>query len=312
MAPKIIVVGSANTDFVVRVPQLPARGETVQGDVFRVVRGGKGANQAVAAARLGGQVTFVARLGEDGFGDDAVAAYDKEGICTDYVFREKNTPSGVALIMVNRKGENVIAIAPGANAHLKAEDVAAAESAIAAADCLLVQLEIPFEAVQAAVDLGHKHHVQVILNPAPAKQLPKALLQKVDYLTPNEGEAELLAGDSLASDKDFLDMLPSLIPTRALIVTLGAKGACLLSNGGKTFVPPFKVTPVDTTAAGDAFNGALAVALASGKSIHQSILYANAAGALAATHPGAQPSLPTARELDFFIYSAAWPSSPTR
>ncbi len=305
MAPKIVVVGSANTDFEIRVPQLPTHGQSVLGDHFRVARGGKGANQAVAAARLGGKVTFVARLGMDAFGNDAIAAYQHEGISTEYIVRDRETPSGVALILVNHQGENMIAIAPGANGHLTEADVRAAEKTIREADCLLLQLEVPLRAVQTAAELAHHNHVRVILNPAPAKRLPPELLQQVDCLTPNETEAEILSGEALASeDEDFLTHLPSVIPVPNLILTLGSKGACLLSKGGRTFIPPFKVTPVDTTASGDAFNGALAVALARGEPIHRAILYANAAGALTATKLGALPSLPTTEELNRFIHAS--------
>jgi ribokinase len=306
MDPKIIVVGSANTDFVIQVPELPSGGESVLGDHFRVVRGGKGANQAVAAARLGGKVTFIARLGTDGFGDDALAAYQHEGIRTDYIVREKETPSGVALIMVNRKGENVIAIAPGTNGHLTAADVLAAEAVFQGAHCLLVQLEVPLPAVQAAVELAHRSGVRVILNPAPAQKLPAGLLAMVDYLTPNQSEAALLAStDPSMMREEFLAGLPSKIQVPNLVVTLGSKGACYLASGKRVNIPAFKVNPVDTTACGDAFNGALAVALSKGISPYESILYANAAGALAATRHGAQPSLPTGKELASFISSTA-------
>ncbi len=306
MDPKIVVVGSANTDFVIQVPELPAKGESVLGGTFRVARGGKGANQAVAAARLGGKVTFVARLGTDAFGEDALAAYKQEGINTDHIIREKETPSGVALILVNQKGENMIAVAPGTNSRLTAEDVQAAEKAIGEADCLLVQLEVPLEAVREAIQLAHRHKVRVILNPAPAKKLPDDLLENVSYLTPNETEATLFAGGNKGlKESDFLAGLPAKIRVPNLVVTLGSRGACLLSQGKMVSVPGFKVTAVDTTGSGDAFNGALAVALANGMGPYDAVLYANAAGALAATKIGAQPSMPTSKELSRFIKSTA-------
>jgi len=313
MIPKIVVVGSANTDFVLSMPQLPARGETVLGESFRVVRGGKGANQAVAAARLGANVTFVACLGTDSFGNESVAAYRQEGIRTDFIRQDPETHSGVALIMVNQNGENIIAVGPGANGRLTAADVLAADTAIREADCLLLQLEIPLAAVQAAAEMAHRHHVKVILNPAPAQKLPPEILKAVDYLTPNEAEAAILAGrDPSASGPDSLGTLASLLGVPNLVVTLGAKGACIVqSSQTMDYVPAFPITPVDTTASGDAFSAALAVALARGESLSQAVRYANAAGAITATRPGAQPSLPTGRELDQFMESSAPGLSPT-
>lgn len=306
MKPKIVVVGSSNTDFVLSVPQLPSKGETVLGDLFRVVRGGKGANQAVAAARLGADVTFIARLGTDSFGSEALAAYREDGIRTDFIIQDPEAYSGVALIMVNRNGENVIGVGPGANSRLTPEDVMAASPAIEQADGLLLQLEIPLDAVQAAIGIARRSHVRVILNPAPAQKIPEELLKSVDYLTPNESEMAILAGVASASiDQDSLPRLASLLGVPNLIVTLGSRGACILENGRTEYVAAFPVTPVDTTASGDAFNGALAVALARGESITGAVKYANAAGAITATRPGAQPSLPTRKELDHFMASSA-------
>ena len=311
MTPKIVVVGSANTDFVLGVPELPAKGETVLGNQFRVVRGGKGANQAVAAARLGAEVTFVARLGTDSFGNEALAAYREEGIRTDFIVQDPEIHSGIALIMVNPNGENIIGVGPGANSHLTAEDVRAASTAIQAADCVLLQLEIPLEAVQAAAEIAHRHHVRVILNPAPAQKLPSEILNSIDYLTPNETETAILAGeDPSGIGPDSLPRLASILGVPNLIVTLGARGAGILQGGQTTLVPSFPITPVDTTASGDAFNGALAVALARGEAIAQAVKYANAAGAITATRPGAQPSLPTRKELDDFMVSPAPGSNP--
>lgn len=311
MTPKIVVVGSANTDFVLGVPELPSKGETVLGDKFRVVRGGKGANQAVAAVRLGADVTFVARLGTDSFGDQALDAYREEGIHTDFIVQDPEIHSGIALIMVNPRGENVIAVGPGANSHLSAQDVLAASTAIEQADCVLLQLEIPVEAVQAAAEIAHRNQVRVILNPAPARRLPHELLNKVDYLTPNETETAILAGEDPSSiGPDSLPRLASALGVPNLVVTLGSRGAAILQNGQTRLIPSFPITPVDTTASGDAFNGALAVALASGQSVSDAVRFANAAGAITATRPGAQPSLPTRKELDQFMVSSAPGSNP--
>ncbi len=311
MTLRVVVVGSANTDFVLRVPELPSRGQTVLGDQFRVVQGGKGANQAVAAARLGAQVTLVARVGMDSFGREALDAYRKDGLATDCVVKDSESHSGVALIMVNHHGENVIAVAPGANGRLTPEDVVAARDAIAQADCLLLQLEIPLEAVQAAIEIAQRGRTRIILNPAPARQLPRTLIESVDYLTPNETEAAILAGDdSAAVGEGFLSRLPSILGVPNIVVTLGSRGACIVGGDRLTYIPAFPITPVDTTASGDAFTGAFAVALAKGEDIEAAVRYANAAGALAATRPGAQPSLPTKKEVDQFMASTVAGPSP--
>lgn len=311
MIPNIVVVGSANTDFVLRVSELPSKGETILGDQFRVVRGGKGANQAVAAARLGANVTLVARLGSDSFGNEAIAAFDEEGIHTDYIVRDPELHSGIALILVNQEGENIVAVGPGANGRLTTEDVRAANETIREADCLLLQLEIPLEAVRAAIEIARSNNVRVILNPAPAQKLHPEILKSIDYLTPNETEAAILAGqDPSAIGQDSLTHLAAILGVPHLIVTLGSKGAAIIENGQLTSVPTFPITPVDTTASGDAFNGALAVALARRESLPIAVRYANAAGAITATRPGAQPSLPTKEELDQFMVSSAQGSNP--
>jgi ribokinase len=306
MNPKIVVVGSANTDFVLTMTKLPFHGETVLGHQFRVVRGGKGANQAVAAARLGADVTLVARLGLDSFGNEAVAAYQDEGISTDFIVQDADTHSGVALILVNQNGENMIAVGPGANSRLSPEDVRAAGAAIRQADCLLLQLEIPLEAVQAAVEIARASNVRVILNPAPAQKLAPDLLKSIDILTPNETEAAILAGqDHSSNDQKNLTELASILGIPQLVVTLGSRGACIVKDGERTDIPSFPIKPVDTTASGDAFNGALAVALARGDSLPQAVRFANAAGAITATRHGAQPSLPTRQELEQFMALSA-------
>jgi ribokinase len=301
MKPKIVVVGSANTDMVVNVQHLPDPGETVLGADYIQSMGGKGANQAVAAARLGADVTLVARLGRDAFGDTSIAAYKAEGISVDFVFRDENKPSGVALIMVDQNGENIIAVAQGANAALSKEDILSAESAIQNADCMLVQLEIPMDTVQAAVELAVKHNVPVILNPAPATELSPALMAAVDYLTPNENEATLLAGENASSGvMEGARMLKTRFNIKNLILTLGEKGAAIIDEHSR-IVPSYKVNPVDTTGAGDAFNGALAVALARGNSLQDAVLFANAVAALTITRSGAQSSLPTKAVVEKFI-----------
>lgn len=304
MKSKIVVVGSANTDMVVKVHHLPSPGETVLGGDYIQSLGGKGANQAVAAARLGAEVTFVARLGQDAFGDASVAAYQADGIDTTYLVRDDTNPSGVAIIMVNSFGENVIAVAPGSNAKLSPVDILAAEKAIQGANCLLVQLEIPLDTVQASIQLAAKHHVPVILNPAPATRLPAGMIEMVDYLTPNQTEAAFLAGgySSTAHASDLAFLLRSKFKVKNLVITLGDKGA-QISSFRNEIVPSYKVNSVDTTGAGDAFNGGLAVALARGDSLVAAVKFANGVAALSTTRPGAQPSLPMLEDVVGFLKS---------
>jgi ribokinase len=301
MKPKVVVVGSANTDMVVQVENIPRLGETVLGGKFVNAQGGKGANQAVAAARLGAEVTFVTRLGRDAFGQSSDAAYQIEGINTDFIIWDDDAPSGVALIMVNRNGENIIAVAPGANGRLTPADVQAAESVFKTADAVLVQLEIPLVAVQTAVDLGHRHHARVMLNPAPATYLPDSILRSVDFLTPNENELAILTGAQSSERGNTAREFADLIGVQALIVTVGEKGALVITEGAEYLVPGFPVKAVDSVAAGDAFNGALAVAISRGENLLGAVRYANAAGALSVTRAGAQPSLPTSDEVRKFM-----------
>ncbi len=303
MPSKIIVVGSANTDFVVQVAEIPKPGETVLGGQFVTARGGKGANQAVGAARLGAQVTFVARLGSDRLGDEALEAYRQEGIDTGYIRRDPKAASGVALIMVNQKGENVIAVAPGANQCLTPQDVVAAEPAIRSADVLLLQLEIPLETVQAAIALAQRHDVRVILNPAPARTVPLDTLRQISVLTPNENELGMLLGHPVQDIEAAAAELYRQTGISALVVTLGSQGALVYSADEIFRSPAFQVKPIDTTACGDAFNAALAVRLGEGASLIEAVRYANGAGALAATRAGAQPSLPISKELERFLHA---------
>jgi ribokinase len=295
--PKIVVVGSANTDMVVRTEHLPLPGETVLGGKFIMTAGGKGANQAVAAARLGADVTLVARLGRDVFGDRALAGYQAEGINTDYIVRDEAEASGVALIVVDEAAENIITVAPGANGRLSPDDVRAAERAIAEADSVLLQLEIPLEAVQAAIELAQRHHVRVILNPAPTRTLPDDILRGVDVLTPNENEkAKLIAEQTDAALEALLAR-----GVGSVVTTRGAAGCEVASGGERQHVPGFHVEAVDTTGAGDCFNGALAVALARSLRMIDAAQYANAAAALAVTRLGAQTSMPIDEEVQDFL-----------
>lgn len=301
---RIVVVGSANVDLVIQTPHLPEPGETVLGGKFLTAMGGKGANQAVAAARLGAQVTFVARVGDDSFGQQCLAAYQKERIDTQYVEITPDTATGIALIAVDADGENTILVASGANMALTPADVAAAEPAFQGADVLVLQLEVPLDTSIEAARLAHKHDMRVVLNPAPAQRdLPTDLLNEVDVITPNRVElAQMmnLSADEVKamSDDDLARTALALGPQHA-VITLGAEGALCADPGGWTRVPAFKVNAIDTTAAGDAFNGGLAVALARGElTLEKAVRYASGAGALATTQFGAQPSLPTAAEVE--------------
>jgi len=299
----IIVVGSSNTDMIIKLDRIPRPGETILGGAFVTAAGGKGANQAVGAARAGGQVTFIARVGQDMFGEQAVDGFVKDGINVDHVTRDKTNPSGVALIFVAKDGENSIAVAGGANAKLSPADVKKAKAAFAGASVLVMQLETPLETVQAAADLAAKAGVRVILNPAPAQPLPDKLLNGVSILTPNETEAELLTGIAVNDDASAAAAAAKLRArgVRTVIITLGARGAFVATESGEQLVPGFKVKAVDTTAAGDIFNGALAVALAEGKPLDMSVRFANAAAAISVTRLGAQPSAPTRREIERFM-----------
>jgi ribokinase len=294
-APSIVVVGSSNTDMVITGPRIPGPGETVLGGSFVVAPGGKGANQAVAAARLGARVTFVARIGTDMFGEEALAHYENDGIDTAYVVRDPDAPSGIAMIMVDAGGENAIAVASGANMRLTPGDVDRAKAAIMAADVVVLQLEVPYETVQHTASLAAGAGVPVVLNPAPARPLDEALLRHVAYLTPNESEAALLTGIAVVDDATADRAAGALLAAGAgtVVITLGARGAWWKNRDESGRIPAPRVQAVDTTAAGDAFNGGLAVAVARGMVLHEAIRFANTVGALAVTKLGAQPSLPT-------------------
>ena len=299
----IIVVGSSNTDMIIRLDHIPRPGETILGGEFFTAAGGKGANQAVSAARAGGSVTFIARVGLDMFGDNAVNGFKKEGINTDHVLRDTSSPSGVALIFVAKDGENSIAVAGGANSNLSPEDISNAREIISGASLLVMQLETPLETVQAAADLAAAAAVPVILNPAPACPLPDELLSKISFITPNETEAELLTGIKVDDNKSASKAADILLArgVKTVIITLGSRGAFVAGEGIRKLVPGFRVNAVDTTAAGDTFNGALAVALVEGIALEEAVRFANAAAALSVTRMGAQSSVPARMEIEEFL-----------
>ena len=297
----IVVIGSSNTDMVVKTTHLPAGGETVLGGDFFMNAGGKGANQAVAAARYGKRVVFVAKTGDDLFGRQVRESMKQDGIVTDYVFVDKEHPSGVALILVDARGENSIAVASGANAHLTAKDIDEARSVIEDSDIVLMQLETPMETIEHAALMAKQMGKKVILNPAPAHPLPEQLLRCLYMLIANETEAEYISGTQI-TDMDSVARAADIICSRGVenvVITLGSKGAFIKERGAYHQVPALKVKAVDATAAGDTFCGAVCVALAEGKGITEAVEFANRAAAITVTRMGAQSSLPYRREVTF-------------
>ena len=290
MAGHIVVVGSLNMDLVVKTPRHPKVGETILGSEFRTYPGGKGANQAVAAAKLGCPVKMVGRVGNDPFANELLEAISIETFDTEYIIRDPNEPTGVAFITVDQDGHNSIVVAPGANAHVSPEDVQAAENVFIGAAVLLVQLECPLPAVVRAIDLAKKHQLHVVLNPAPGQVLGSDLLGKVDYLLPNESELALISGEQEMSSA--IDKMREL-GAGALVITMGSEGVLVVDQTSELQIPALDVKVVDTTAAGDAFAGAFAVALTEGYELYDAARWGTIAGALAVTRSGAQPSLPS-------------------
>ncbi len=298
-AKKILVVGSSNTDMVIKTNHFPAPGETILGGKFLMNAGGKGANQAVAAARLGGSVTFVGKIGDDIFGNQAVRQLKAEGINVDFVAVDAENPSGVALITVDLNGENSIVVASGANGTLIPADFDEAMAELNESEFVLMQLEIPVPTVEYIARVAARKQKKVILNPAPATALSNELLQNLFLITPNETEAELLTGIKVTNEQTALKAATVLHEkgVEMVIITLGAAGAFLLSGEKSELIKAPKVEAVDTTAAGDTFNGALAVALAEGKTIQEAIAFANRAAAISVTRIGAQASVPFRNEI---------------
>ncbi len=303
MKKRIVVIGSSNTDMIIKIDRIPKPGETVIGGRFSTAPGGKGANQAVAAARAGGDVTFIGRVGNDIFGNEALRGFVADNIDIDHIIRDTTAPSGVASIFVDRNGQNSIAVAGGANANLSPADIEAAEKTIATADILVMQLETPIDTVTAAAVMAHAGGVKVILNPAPAQPLTDDLLKTVSILTPNETEAELLTGIAVENEDEARKAAEALLGrgVATVMVTMGENGVIIATADGVRKVDTFEVDPVDTTAAGDVFNGALAVAIAEGSQLEKAVLFANAAAAMSVTKLGAQPSAPRRDEIDEFM-----------
>lgn len=303
-ARRVLVVGSANVDFTVAASRLPRVGETVSGGTLLVNHGGKGANQAVAARRLGADVRFVACLGDDGSGRDIGAALRGEGIGVDGLMVTREAATGTALIVVDPEGRNQIAVAPGANWRLSADHVRSRADDFAWAQVVLCQLETPLETLEVALDLARQNGLVTVLNPAPVREgIAADVWRRVDYLTPNEGEAERLSGVPV-QDAGSAGAAGRALRDRGVgtvVVTLGAQGSVACTARGEQRVPAYAVDAVDTTAAGDAFNGALGAALAGGTALEAALRFASAVAALACTRRGAQPSLPTRAEVDRFL-----------
>ncbi len=298
----ILVTGSINMDLVVRAPRHPEPGETLLGGDFATFPGGKGANQAVAAARLGAPVRMIGRTGRDAFGDQMMETLAQNKVNTTWIQRDPEARTGVALITVADFGENTIVVASGANGKVSADQVREAGPAFEDARLLLLQLEIPLPAVRQAVAEARKHQVAVILNPAPAAALEPELLAQLDYLIPNRSELALLSGTDMDTDPVQSAQKLCEAGVRRVIVTLGSKGVLVVEQGQEaTHLPSYQVPVVDTTAAGDAFVGAFAVALSEGRSTIEAARWGNAAGALTVGRAGAQPSLPSRAELDLFM-----------
>lgn len=302
---KIVVIGSSNIDMIMKMDHLPAKGETVTDAVFHQVFGGKGANQAVAAARSGGDVAFVNCVGDDPYAKQMVDNFKQDGINTEYVFRETAISSGTALIMIGDKGDNYLSVAPGANYRLTPEYIDTVEEYIKNAEILLLQYEILPETLEYAIKKASEYNVKVMLNFAPAREIDRKVLSLVDYLIVNEVEAGFLAGIEVNSDNKIKEAAEKLLDfgVETVVITLGAEGSFLATKEEQTRIESFKVEAVDTTAAGDTYCGCLATALTEGKSLEKSVVFASAGAALSVTKMGAQPSAPIRKEIDEFLNS---------
>ena len=299
---RIVVIGSSNTDMVIRTKNLPRPGETVLGGTFFMNAGGKGANQAVACARLGVAVSFVCKTGNDVFGHQAYQLFDDEGIDPSYVFSDPKNPSGVALILVDDNAENSIAVASGSNSNLVTADIDNSLDAIENSEIVLMQLEIPIKTIEYAAQIAKSRGKMVILNPAPAptEPLPLSILKNIDLITPNETEAELISGIPVVDEPSAIAAAKRMaeLGVKKIIITMGSKGAMLYEDGEAELIPSIRVKAVDTTAAGDCFNGALTIAISEGRSLKDAVLFANRAAAISVTRPGAQVSMPYRHEVD--------------
>lgn len=298
----ILVVGSTNTDMVIQTDHLPVPGETILGGTFFMNPGGKGANQAVAIARLGGKITFICKTGRDVFGHQSHQLFEDEGIDTSYILSDSTYPSGIAMITVDNKAENCITVASGANMNLTPVDLTKAKGAIEEADIVLLQLEIPMETVEYVAKVAKDQNKKVILNPAPAQCLSEGLLSSLYLITPNETEAELITGQKI-TDIETAAKAATLMRDKGVenvIITMGSQGAFVCTDTVCELVAAYKVKAVDTTAAGDIFNGALVVAISEGRDWIEAVRFACKTSAIAVTRMGAQSSAPYRNEVDVF------------
>jgi ribokinase len=299
---RIVVVGSLNMDMIVETPRIALAGETIIGGSFSTLPGGKGANQAVATSRLGAEVHLVGCVGDDDFGRQLLVHLDDENVNTEYVTTVSDVLSGVAFVTVNESGENSIVVSPGANARVTPSHIRQAEEVIRSADLLLIQLEIPIDAVEEAVKLAKYHQVRVILNPAPASHLPERLLQEIDILTPNETEGKLIATGQADSKVQLDEIIPQLLSqgVKNVVMTLGEKGVVYSVGESVRYMKADKVKVVDTTGAGDTFNAGLAVYLAEGYTLEQAVCFGQKTAALSVANFGAQSSMPSRKEVEVF------------
>ncbi|MBW8351725.1 ribokinase [Bacillus sp. IITD106] len=299
----ILIVGSFMMDMVIQTPRAPKNGETIIGLDFSQYPGGKGANQAVAAARLGANVQMAGKVGVDPFGDEAIAVLKKENIDIQYLQRDYSHRTGVGFVTLEENGDNRIIVIPGANMEFSMDDIHAIKEGIAKSKLLVLQLEMDMNMIEEAINIAYNHHVPIILNPAPARYLSDDLLKKIAYLTPNETEAEILTKINISTLEDVKRAAKILMEkgVENVIVTLGEKGALIVNQDGEYYIKGYPVEAIDTVAAGDAFNGAFAYGISQGKSLLDAVAYANIVGALTVTKRGAIPSLPTSIEVENFI-----------
>ena len=300
---KLCVLGSINVDHVIRVPYFPKAGETLTGYGYQIAYGGKGANQAVAAARVGANVSFIGAIGDDQIGQSMKQAFEQDGINTEAISMIENQSTGLAMIQVADSGENSIVIFAGANADLSESLVEQHKSHIEQADILLMQLESPLQAVTLATNFAKTAGVKVVLNPAPAQRLPESLLSQIDIITPNETEAEILTGIKVSDEQTATVAANHFhqLGIETVLITLGSKGVYYSEKGQGEIIPGFRVKAVDTTAAGDTFNGAFVTALLEGKSAKEAIRFAHAAAAISVTRMGAQMAIPRREDVDQFL-----------
>lgn len=304
MRSKVVVVGSYNVDIIIKADRLPGIGETVLGNGITFCHGGKGANQAVAAARAGAEVALLARVGADSYGESIIADLAKEGISTNAVKMDPEAPTGMASITVDRHGENCIVAVSGANARLNSQDIQESKDLIAAADFLLVQLETPLETVESAIRLAYENNTVVILDPAPAQRLKPEILRQISVITPNESEARLLTGITITDEESMEKAASALLAMgiKVVLITQGDKGVYIAAKNLRKLIPACSVTAVDSTGAGDVFNGYLATYLdVNLVSLPEAVSYAVAASALSVTRPGTQPAIPYAEEVAIFL-----------